>query len=501
MNINPATKAKFFATAACLTALYTGLPEAAWALPPAIEKKVEDFRAGLAAKGYETARGGFHLFGIDDCKYAIQTLGNCMGNNPTAPYIIPTLPHWPDEFVDRSMEGLIGPTELNNGWTWRLDPQEAIVIMGQLPPQARYFGMQSYIFTREVEPNPSDLIFQTINDAFMKSILFMGSPNASRRLVFSSVGDSINNRTIELQSGAAFGQERYFVIASDVNMATDLTDALMSSGATKRDDILMEGIPPSLARLGLGSKADDFMILMRYAMPQDEAAGEAWRKDVPLAILRIRSKNPAHVAQPFPQLPRDQRVAKSELELSASVDALVAAVKQMWNQPSAPDSAFFSLLETVDLLGEHCLKRPMNCLGDTADADYQVSQTAQLDSGEVLAAVGTLGTATGNATYTSLSVNRIPELVGAANLSDTDLAGTAEGYAENEGVGDASKKLYVRYFARDCSGIPNCFVVTEDMVPRGGEMKLIQRNYVVPGSERGPDPKLLVNPRMIVLKN
>ena len=62
----------------------------------------------------------------------------------------------------------------------------------------------------------------------------------------------------------------------------------------------------------------------------------------------------------------------------------------------------------------------MNCLGDTQDADYQISaDTYQLDNDQVIAAVGTLGTKTGNATYTSLSVNWFPELVGVLNRDDT----------------------------------------------------------------------------------
>jgi hypothetical protein len=122
---------------------------------------------------------------------------------------------------------------------------------------------------------------------------------------------------------------------------------------------------------------------------------------------------------------RQTRIARSEMDLKGSVDDLVAAVKGKWGQLTATDTPFYSLLLAVDLVGEHCLKLPMNCLGDTGDADYQISETVDIDSGEVLAVLGTLGTLTGNAVYSSLSVNRIPELVGAANHIDTDLAGSS----------------------------------------------------------------------------
>jgi hypothetical protein len=60
------------------------------------------------------------------------------------------------------------------------------------------------------------------------------------------------------------------------------------------------------------------------------------------------------------------------------------------------------------------------------------------------------------------------------------------------------EKLYLQYFARDCGSLANCVQITEAMIPRGGALKLIQRNYVVPGSTRGPDPKQVVNPSLIV---
>jgi hypothetical protein len=42
-------------------------------------------------------------------------------------------------------------------------------------------------------------------------------------------------------------------------------------------------------------------------------------------------------------------------------------------------------------------------------------------------------------------------------------------------------------------------VITEKQVPRGEAIKIIQRNYVVPGSARGADPTKVLNPVAIVL--
>ncbi|BBA36840.1 uncharacterized protein sS8_4917 [Methylocaldum marinum] len=466
-------------------------------LPESLERKVRNLRTDLESKGYEVARGAWNLFRIEDCKFAIETIGNCLGNNPAAPYLIPSVPLWPDEFVDQNVRDLLGPTPDDTWWTYRLDEREALVVLAQLPPPGRYFGMQTYIFSREGEIDTTDEVYQSVtDDPFMQNILFMMSPNPSRVLVFSSIGNSNNNVVTERQSGAAFNQQRFFIITPDAVMERALTEALLRAGVPNRNHVFIEPVSTDLARLGLGSGEDDLMTLMRYSLPQDETAGDEWRRQLPLAVLRVRDTNTARPTEPYPKPAYDERIARSELGLKGDVENLVEAVKQLWGQPAAKDRAFESLMLTVDLIGQHCLERPMNCLGDTQDADYQISPTESIDSGEVLAVVGTLGTATGNATYTSLAPNRIPALVGVTNISDPDLKGSASAFSETVGNTD---KLYVYYFARECGNLPNCREITEEMVPRGDAVKIVQRNYVVPGATRGPEPKKLVNPTLIQL--
>jgi hypothetical protein len=419
-----------------------------------------------------------------------------MGNNPTAPYVIPSVPLWQDEYADGTMRDLLGPTANHTWWTHRFDPREAIVILGLLPPHGRYFGIQSYAFSRQTSLNTSDSIYRAATDPFMKNVLFLGSPNPSRLLVFSSLGDSQNNVTIERQSGGAFEQERSFIITPDAVMERNLRGALLQAGVPDQKQIFTEPVSADIARLGLDAPADDFMTLIRYALPANEAAGNDWRKHIPLVIFRVRDRNTARATEPYPAPVLEDRVANSELGLKGDADRLVEAVKLRWGQPTAPTSSFFSLRLAVDLLGKHCLLRPMNCLGDSSDADYQASATEGLDSGQVLAVVGTLGTATGNAIYTSLSLNWLPPLKGVANITDEALTGSASSYFA---PGIATDKFYLHYFARDCRNLRNCLTVTPDLVPVGHLLKIIQRNYIVPGSNRGPDPSRVLNPTLVVL--
>lgn len=125
-----------------------------------LDKEIARLSAALQARGYEVGRGSFKLFTIEDCKYPIAALGNCLGNNPAAPYIIPIVPLWADEYVDRSMKDLLGPVPDHTSGTFRLDKREAVLIVGLLPPPARYFGLQTYVFTRKGSLDPEDPVFQ-----------------------------------------------------------------------------------------------------------------------------------------------------------------------------------------------------------------------------------------------------------------------------------------------------------------------------------------------------
>lgn len=467
-------------------------------LPQTIEQKVQALQSQLEEKGYEVGRGYCKLFTIEDCKYSIAALGQCFGNNPAAPYILLSVPLWEDEFVDAHMKGVFGPMPRDTWGSHRFDEREALLVVGLLPPPARYFGMQTYLFTREGALNQEDPIFRSVTDPTWRKIIFGAPPNPSRVFTFASLGKTNNNVSIERQSGAAFGQERSFIITPDARMAREMTDVLLQTGVADRKDVFTEPVSPEIARIGLGREADDFLTLIRYAEPENKEAAEQWRHELPLAVLRVRDHSATTATpEPWPKPTYEVKTARSELDLKGDLGALVQGIKHQWGQNDAQVGEFQSLQLSVDLIGQHCLTRPMNCLGDNPDADYQISPSLTFDNGEVIAVVGTLGTATGNAAYVGLSVNRLAILQGIANISDVDLQGTASGFAPTIANTD---KFYIYYFSRDCRGLPpNSLPMTEELVPRGDVIKVIQRNYIVPGTATGPDPKQLLNPVAIFL--
>ena len=69
-------------------------------VPGWVESTARRLANGLKQQGYEVARGYFKLYTQDDCPYSYEVLHSCLGNNPAAPYVLPIVPAWPDEWVD-----------------------------------------------------------------------------------------------------------------------------------------------------------------------------------------------------------------------------------------------------------------------------------------------------------------------------------------------------------------------------------------------------------------
>jgi hypothetical protein len=115
-------------------------------LPDFIENKAQLLISDLTEQGYEVQRGYLKLYTTDDCEYSYRVMENCYGNNPAAPYVLPAVPYWENEFRDAATYNAFGPIRDGYGATFRFDRSEAILIFGILPPPAAYFGFQTYHF-------------------------------------------------------------------------------------------------------------------------------------------------------------------------------------------------------------------------------------------------------------------------------------------------------------------------------------------------------------------
>jgi len=481
---------------------------------------VDQFTAELKKDGFEVAHGYFQMWRIEDCPKFFDVMGTCYFNNPTAPYVMSVLPFWPDEYIDPATKNAFGSTKEGYSTSFRFDPNEAIVIFGFLPPKAVYFGLQSYLFTRKDAYKTDNDTYHFINRIGAKDVFFHtvpGRPAQDRILTFDSLSDSNNNVVIERQSGASWNQFRYFIITPDRFMEKQVRQVLHKLRVPEKD-IFSEAIPSNV-RTGLDADADDFLVLFRYSRPVDGGKegtpSYEWRHNPTMGVLRIRDTRPHRPAQRYPAWVDDSpetRTAVPEAYLKDDLNALVVAVGEAWGQPIEDDDWEDRALPFIDtqsypfnLVGPKCDNIGMDCLGDTQDASYQFRPGLTFDNDEVYAVVGTLGTATGNATYVSLGLNNVRLRLGAKNVDGSMLAGSATEafYGDLENL----DKLYVYYFARDCEAVKDlthdfCTSVedSEFVIPSGDLASFVERDYVSVGTQRGPDSALTLPSIVLTLK-
>jgi len=500
-------------------------------LPTPIDRNVDLVIDELTRRGFEVSQGYFRLYTLNDCKVSFEVMQSCYGNNPAAPYVtFAVLPWEGEEFLDPATRNAIGLLEEGYTGTFRFDPKEAVVVFGRMPPPAAYFGLQTYLFTREGSFHTESDTYKWIAKYLPKTLdaFFTYVPNTDEKRIqmFASIGNSNNDVIVKEQAGSAFNQERFFISTPDRLMDEAVRSALAAVSVDPRH-VFTEPIPTTLEegdsgmKVGLGAGADEFLCVMRYAMPNDGGGpgspSDRWQEDLPLTVLRVRDTS-GRAAQPYyPPVILDERKAVDESPLVADLTRLVAAVNERWGQPCATGNCSDRAVDFIDLqgspvnlVGPECTKIGMNCIGDNQDTTYQMTADFLLDTGYVYAVAGTLGTRTGNATYVGLSVNDSHLIKGVANIDTDRLRNTASAYAADL---TNPSKFYLVYLARNCGAIDdltdgNCFEVTTDMLPVCTDLddpdchplKLIQREYVSKGTARGPDSTLLLPPKLIRLQ-
>ena len=217
---------------------------------------------------------------------------SCYGNNPAAPYVLPVVPLWHDEYVDALTLNTFGEPKEGHAISHRFDPREAIVIFGLLPPQADYFGLQTYLNTRVGVWDENSAAYRAVKSSpFLLKLFFAKVPGNEKRIqLVASLSNAINNVVIERQSAShqAFEQLRVFIITPDRYMDGAIRDALGKSSLAQ-GDVFTEPIPQDM-RIGLQESTDDFFTVIRYAMPADEVPRMPGA-NLPLVVLRIRDTN------------------------------------------------------------------------------------------------------------------------------------------------------------------------------------------------------------------
>jgi hypothetical protein len=499
---------------------------------------IGDFTAG----GFQVSEGYPMLYEEDACPgFTYPALHSCFGNNPVSPYVIPVLKAWPNEHVGPTPANTFGEVRPGYIATYRLESRDAVVIYGRMPPPGKYMSVTTYQWSQHGRWKfkdydrwaavpmhyPMQYVFGTIPP---------DAPTSGRIWSFSTLGDSVNNIVMRRESGKdPFGEDRYFIITPGAGIDRAVRRVLHGRGVPDAD-IFTEQIPSMdefgpVGPLGMGENAVDFFTLFRYALPENPVVAKQWWDSFkgdhpPLTVLRVRAPSSVGPVQRYGELTYDERTAVDESYLAGDLQSLVNAVcdraKTTLNLDSAdctqppPVSSFMvDPLRDFGWAAPYCRKVDMWC-GDQTDAGLFYTGPLPLDSGQVYAVVATLATATGNATYVGLSVNDASTFLAPTGVTDAALKGSAQGYATTV---NNTEKLFVHYFARDCISLgqahlldrpQDCTAISEEMVPKEGDTTAMGdptllgmfwpgiRDYVKPGTARGPDTTGLQTPRILM---
>lgn len=494
----------------------------------------------LLASGFQVNPGYPMVLAPDACEnYTYPLLKTCFGNNPAGGYATAVVKAWPHEEVGPTSPDVLGRVDPGYTSTYRLGVRDAVVFYGQMPPPGRYMGWQTFQWSQPGRwkakdynqvasipnrPWPMQYRFHTIppND-----------PNANRVFSQASLGDIVNNVVMERQSGDSWGKNRYFITTPSETTDQAVRSALHALGVPD-DDILTEQIPSRdaygpIGPLGMGKNAIEFWSTFRYAIPDDPAAAEQWWKTLPLTVLRVRAPSSLGPAQRYGMLTfEEQTTPNPEGYLKGDMQDLVNAVCQRTSsilglrsadctQPPPASSIMVNQYRDYGWTGPYCRSLHMWC-GDQNDIGAGTIRPLPLDSAEVYAVVSTLGTATGNATYVGLGVNDASTFFAPTGVNDLKLTGSADQYAATVNNAD---KFFVHYFTRKCETAEmealvgknrldkDCTSISDGMVPPKSDTAAlgdpalhgmffpILRDYIAPGTARGPDQSELLRAQVL----
>jgi hypothetical protein len=312
-------------------------------------------------------------------KYCYGDFPNALYANYGAPYasgIIPASPRLPEGTPDVE-DPPIKPV-------FRLDPDEAVVLVGTTPPAEAYFSYQIYLAFRNY---PGD---------------------TEPRLLLNSLGDTVNIHTINTIGPDPFERPMVIILTPDRGIDSRLRAALRRAGYPASIINTIE-IPSATLKLGFEDDSDVFLLANRNAIWADETAGDAYIAKPTFRVLRLTPEDAGEL-DPFPTAPlRIRGTGQTEIDLTPTLARLREAILDFYG--SGYTAKEYITAEVANE-GFDYTQRQRLTLGDTRDAlylgagymkEFDLQADLTLADGEFLIAYGLDHVATGKATYINVN--------------------------------------------------------------------------------------------------
>lgn len=399
---------------------------------------------------------------------------------------------------------------------YRLSDRDASVIIVSVPPQAAYWGFQSYVFSRKASDYPQG------SDAHHTV-----TPDPNRYELFASLGNDLNHRVLAGRLGPAWGQGTVvYITTSNQQLADSLVNDARAHGLDS-NRIFVESVGSNVIT-GTNGEADDMVGLIRYDLPKDAKAGQDWRSNIKnnVMVFRVTAAPSAPVVRYGPPVYTPKESA-SEDTYTASLDELVTVLHD-WLEAKEGRPILASDMNanaqydetgaSKGWVGATCIATGQNCLADTQDADSsRLGFVGQINSTQTLFVAGVNHAASGNADDVSLTVYDMNTDTGIVSASQSNpvsvgfeaggLTGSAEQVLKDLGLYDQASEqlrkdlpfLYAARLSRDCpKTIRFCIALnTRDGLPLHDMAAVVQRAYLKPGTTTGANPEAMLTPKVI----
>lgn len=361
---------------------------------------------------------------------------------------------------------------------FKLGATSAALFIGCTPSTPAYFSWRSYAFT------------------------------SRGKLVFASLGDTLNNLVINTTSNATSanretgGRLTAVATTSDSRSLAQITAAVQAAGLPP-SALNLDAVPSSLLDIGHDPTLR-FIMLHRASVWGDPAQKASYFAQT-RRVLFIESavNTPPEPLALLPLRPAGTGVRESSMKgITEGLTQLRQAVVESLAQAGYKLSAAGFMdgnLTALGLDGFKCLKAGTNCKGDNRDTHYLQYHDSQFLDTDQYVLIGTNSVKTGKCTYSNFGLYEVAHtpILNRTKLTSTDLTvdnRQTEGSAEYYGVDNS--KLFAYRLSRDCSAAEYCLQVDKQQV-KGGEWAVAYRPYLEPATATGPKLSELILPKIL----
>ena len=423
---------------------------------------------GAVTKGHSAGKGWSALDNVEYLKNSLDTAGFTWQEGSVA-YM---------DWVKETCEGKMKDTAFNNPapnayatlilpvhegvgrppgeWLWQLGKNEAVVLVGQTPPAAKYFGYQTILGFLPISPWPPPADYQL-------------------RRVAPSVGDAINIGTVQTIGPDRVERPIVIIITGHRGTERAVRKAVLAAGYPAAI-LNVEAISPALGPLGIKDEGSWFYFAHRVAVaannddvldylktignryrvfrvtPNDQLAQQLGDDPEPVPVLRVRGTGHTELDL-YPALKRlrqailDLHAGKQQTEL----DTHVFTTRTRWDGRE--------LVAEKSYVG---LQRDIQVLGVTRDTNYLATYpTFMLREGEdeFVIVYGANHQKTGKATYASVGAYADwDRWFGIGTALSPYFGDSARHYLPNDPEADL---LYALKVARNCGGEDHCMQINQ----------------------------------------